>query len=119
MSQTLESAVRHYISTMEGWSTPDKCWTLSRHIMGLKAGISVELGVFAGRGLIAMAMAHRHQGYGVAWGFDPWTADACVEGKNEPENDEWWKKVNMKCLIFLFHQLRGLMLARQFQIHRY
>lgn len=94
--QALESAIRHYVATMEGWSTPDKCAKLAKYILELNAKCSVELGVFAGRGLISMAMAHRHQNYGVAWGFDPWKAEACTEGKNEPENDEWWKKVDLK-----------------------
>ncbi len=95
-TNTLEGSIRHYVNTMEGWSTPDKCWYLAKTIIEINAKLTVELGVFAGRGLLSMGMAHRHQNYGLAWGFDPMTHEACVEGKNEPENDEWWKKVDLK-----------------------
>jgi hypothetical protein len=106
-TQTLEGSVKNYVSMMEGWSTPEKCWHLAKTIIDTNAKLTVELGVFGGRGLIAMAMAHRHQNYGIAWGFDPWLWEACVEGKNAPENDEWWKKVDLKSIYkgFVNHVL--------------
>ena len=81
---------------MHGWCEPEKAVSLARAVMRAPTKVSVELGVFGGRSLIAMAMAHQHlnQG-GMAWGFDPWTKEAALEGDIGNDNADWWAKVNL------------------------
>lgn len=59
------------------------------------AEMCVELGVFGGRGLVAIAAALRDQGFGQAHGIDPYTTEAALEGINAVENDEWWSNLDL------------------------
>lgn len=88
--------IKESIPKMEGWCTPEKGCALAKAIVDTKAELSVELGVFGGRGIISMAMAHEAIGKGVAWGFDPWTKEAALEGENIAGNDEWWGKLDLE-----------------------
>lgn len=58
--------------------------------------LSVELGIFGGRGCIAMGLAHQQMKTGYCFGVDPWCASASKEGANTPENDKWWSEVDYK-----------------------
>jgi len=93
---TLEQAISAYIPQMPGWSTPEKCQILADCILSTKCKLSVEIGVFAGRGLIAMGMAHRelhHRGVEgtYATGVDPLLAAPCLEGDGHSNLDvEFW-----------------------------
>ena len=53
---------------------------------------SVELGVFAGRSALPIAIAHHDLGRGIVIGIDAWSINATKEGQNSKENDEWWEK---------------------------
>ena len=90
----LMDGVADYIPDMPGWSSVEKCQRLAQAIQDSKADISVELGIFAGRAILSMAMAHRDINKGVAHGCDPWNPIACTEGNNDPRNDEWWSNLN-------------------------
>lgn len=76
-----------------GWCTVKKGLRMAELATG--ANLVVELGVFGGRGLIAMAAALRDQGFGQAHGIDPYTADAALEGINSAANDEWWSALDL------------------------
>ena len=113
----LNEGIIEYCSKLEGWSSEAKMLALANIIVENKVDTSVEIGVWGGRGLISMAMAHRqleHQGYPktCAYGIDPWAARPCVEGKNDKENDEWWGKQDFEKIYadFIFnvaaHHLR-------------
>lgn len=97
-----EAAVRKYTQELEGWSTADKCWFLADSVLALNAKLSVEIGVFAGRSHLSLGMGHRHQRNGLSWGFDPWKADACLEGKNEKTNDAWWSTLDLPYIYKLY-----------------
>lgn len=98
----LEEGIEHYIPTMPGWSSPEKCLEIAKLIRETDADISFEIGIYAGRGFLAMAMAHRDIGKGVVHGCDPWEAVACREGENDPVNDEWWDQQNYPRLYAYF-----------------
>jgi hypothetical protein len=93
-NEILKDAIAHYIPHMEGWSDTRKCQQLAACIMETKPEISFEIGVFAGRGLVSMALAHRELNKGHAIGIDPWQAAETQEGENTPENNEYWANMD-------------------------
>lgn len=84
--------------TLQGWCTAEKAMRLAKAIADCNSNLSVEIGIFGGRSLIPMAMAHNHIKHGVVWGFDPWHIIPALEGTNDPENDEWWKKLDLEAI---------------------
>ena len=78
---------------LPGWCTTEKGVRMAEIARG--ATLCVELGVFGGRGLIAMAAALRDQGFGQAHGIDPYTTNAALEGVNDSKNDEWWSDLDL------------------------
>lgn len=100
---TPEEAVDHYIPQMEGWSPPDKCKRLMNLVIETRKN-SLEIGIFGGRGLISMGFGHREAGCGIAIGLDPWSHEACCEGSNDKENDEWWKSLDLHGIYSGFAQ---------------
>jgi len=100
---TLTEAVDHYIPTMQGWSTPEKCKRLMNLVVDTKLN-SLEIGIFGGRSLISMGFGHRETGAGISIGLDPWKREACVEGENDKANDEWWKSLDLDSIYSGFVQ---------------
>src|SRR4051812_46671458 len=98
ISQTLSTRIETHLPQMHGWCPPEKGIRLAQAIRDTQAELSVELGIFGGRGVLAMAMAHQEQGRGVAWGFDPWTKSAALEGSNDPANDAWWAALDIEAI---------------------
>lgn len=78
---------------LEGWCDVDKAQRLAALVIALRPKATVEIGVFGGRSLIPLAMAHQFIGQGVATGIDPWAKGASLEGM-EGENKEWWDKLD-------------------------
>jgi hypothetical protein len=84
----IETIVEEEFPQIPGWCTVEKAKRMAELAHG--ASLCVELGVFGGRGLVAMALALADQEFGRADGIDPFTPDAALEGTNSPANDEWW-----------------------------
>jgi predicted O-methyltransferase YrrM len=82
---------------MEGWCSVEKACAMAALILRTRPAISVEIGVFGGRSLVAQALACRHVG-GLVWGVDPWKADAALCGVAERENIEWWSKIDYETI---------------------
>lgn len=98
MKTTIElmQRIAIHIPKMEGWCNVEKAQRLALAVLDAKNLISVELGVFGGRGCIALAMAHEFLKLGCVWGFDPWEKEAALEGDHSPEDNEWWAKVDLE-----------------------
>lgn len=79
------------LQSLEGWMTTEKGLDMAEAVLEHKPVLSVELGVFGGRSLLAMALALRENGAGKVYGIDPWKLDAAIEGQNDPANDDWWR----------------------------
>jgi hypothetical protein len=75
---------------MPGWCTPEKGRRMARLVYESQARICVELGVFGGRSLLALAAGLAVDTEGHVWGADPYDRAASLEGTNAPENNEWW-----------------------------
>lgn len=87
--------LRRLIPTMEGWTTPERCLEMYDLILEFKPETVVEIGVFGGRTLIAMALAVRQNGIGKVYGMDPWKLEAAIEAEPEGPQKDWWKNVNL------------------------
>lgn len=84
----------------EGWCSPEKAEAMAELIVEVRPKLSVELGVFGGRSLVAQAQAIRHAQipYGAVWGIDPWTVDAALDGDVGDANREWWSKIDIQAI---------------------
>lgn len=91
----LKSAIDEYIPNMEGWTTPERCIEMCDLVIETRAQCVVEIGVFAGRSLLAQAFGMRHLALGgKVYGIDPWKKEDCLEGENEA-NKEYWSKLDL------------------------
>jgi hypothetical protein len=98
----LEERIAEAIAPLHGWATPAKAARLAALVLETQAELSVEIGVFGGRGTIAMALAHRAQQRGVVAAVDPWQVDASLEGEQEPTNAAWWRDVDYAAIYAHF-----------------
>lgn len=87
------------IPTLEGWCPVDKAKEMAKWILLNKPTLCVEIGVFAGRSLLAIGMALKHNNNkhnisAMVHGIDPWSKDAALQGQNEDEHYTWWSNVD-------------------------
>ncbi len=81
------------LPTLEGWCTKEKALTMYNCILELDKPLCVELGVFAGRSLVAICRAAKMKN-GKVFGIDAWSKDASALGENTQENNDWWAKID-------------------------
>lgn len=86
--ETIDAIIERELPKLPGWCTPEKGKRMAE--LARDAALCVELGVFGGRSLVALALTLRDQGFGRAHGVDPFTKAASLEGTNDKANDEWW-----------------------------
>lgn len=94
-----ESLMRIQNPPMEGWCSHEKATQLFQAVERTKPKICVEIGVFGGRSVVAIAMGLKKQGSGIIFGIDPWNIDACLEGSNTETNNNWWENVPWEGII--------------------
>jgi Methyltransferase domain len=90
----LEARIDVMLPPMPGWCTPDKGKRIARLAADMRANLCVELGVFGGRSLVALASGLAVNKVGRVHGIDPFTKDAALEGTNGEANNEWWAKLD-------------------------
>jgi len=88
--------MREIVESLHGWCDEKKAQILFDLVKQSDSKVTIELGVFGGRSLIPMALAHKQKGTGFIIGFDAWKPEVATEGTNAPENDEFWRKLNHK-----------------------
>lgn len=86
--ETVIDQIRH------GWTTIEKAQALAASVVMLRPHVSVEIGVYSGKGLISLALAHRSVGIGHVIGIDPYMASASIEGQTNEADKEWWGKLD-------------------------
>jgi len=80
--------------SIDGWCSFNKALKIMS-IVDINTQLIVEIGVFAGKSLLPLALKLKAQNNGgKVIGIDPWTTQAALEGTNAPENDEWWGKLD-------------------------
>lgn len=84
--------IHNVLPHMEGWCTPAKAEALALAVLDHKPEVIVEIGVFAGRSLIALALAAHVTDKGRIIGIDPWDKDASIQGFAPADpNHKWWR----------------------------
>lgn len=86
----------NFINTINGWCTPEKSQELYNLVHSQKSNITVELGVYGGRSLISMALAHKEMNLGFVLGFDAYSTKVCTEGTNSPLNNDYWQHQDLQ-----------------------
>ena len=87
-----------------GWTTPEKGCIMAATIVALRPRFSIEIGVYAGKGLVAMGLAHKAIGHGMTIGVDPYSATASVEGQVKAEDKDFWGKLDHEAVFKLAQQ---------------
>lgn len=90
----LEQKIRDVCRMVDGWTSPEQAIAMVSAVVALRPALSVEIGVYAGRGLLCLALAHQSIGYGVAVGIDAYDHSAATAGQAE-KHREFWGRVNL------------------------
>lgn len=94
----LFNRIAAHIPKMPGWCSLEKANAMATMIVERKPAVVVEIGVFGGRSLLAMAFACQHAGVGRVHGIDPWTKEDALDSVQERENIEWWEKLDYETI---------------------
>lgn len=80
-------------SIPHGWCNEAKSLALAKYAWDSK--VCVEIGVYAGKSLIAQAIAlqEANQG-GIIYGIDPWKKEPALEGEMAKADADWWSKLD-------------------------
>jgi Methyltransferase domain len=97
ISEEIKTGIAAIVPVLNGWCTIEKAEYICNLVIENKLQKGVELGVFAGRSLVPLGWGFEETG-GHITGIDPWTTEACVEGKNDKANDDWWSTLNLEDL---------------------
>lgn len=100
--ERLRRRVEETIPSLHGWTSVDKGARLAEIVVAARSPLSVELGVFGGRGTISLAIGHETLGAGEVLAIDPWERAASLEGVNAPENDAWWGALDHEAIYQSF-----------------
>ena len=90
----LDTRIDAILPPLPGWCSPEKGKRIARLARDANTRLCVELGVFGGRSLVALALGLAQNGFGRVHGIDPFTKSAAVEGTNGSANDDWWSKID-------------------------
>jgi hypothetical protein len=84
-----------------GWTSVNKGQILASMIVALRPAMTIEIGVYAGKGLVSMALAHAAIGHGMAYGIDPYNAKDSLEGQTNPEDRKFWDECDYQGMMKL------------------
>jgi cephalosporin hydroxylase len=90
-----EVFLRAVTPTMGGWLTPDRAVEMYRLVREYRPALTVEIGVFSGRSLVATAMGLKDNGHGHALGIDAWRPQTCIEGEHHNADARWWARTDL------------------------
>lgn len=96
------------VVTMDGWATPEKACTLAALVLANKPDVVVEIGVWAGRSLLPMALACNEINHGKVIGVDPYNAADSSEGEFA-ESLDWWANQDHEAIFQKFKHFTRLM----------
>jgi len=81
------------IPNLHGWCSLEKAFQLYNLVIRHDKPICVEIGVFAGRSLLPIALAAKAK-KGSAVGIDAWSKEVSIEWSKDPANTEWWSNID-------------------------
>jgi predicted O-methyltransferase YrrM len=85
--------IEDVVPKLEGWCDVYKAQHLAAMVISMRPKVTVEIGVFGGRSLCPISMAHSFIEYGYALGIDPWAKSASLDGM-DGENKQWWDNLD-------------------------
>jgi predicted O-methyltransferase YrrM len=86
--------IYNIINNLEGWCSQEKIEKLYDHVISSKPKHLVEIGVFGGKSLLAIAFALKENRFGKIHGIDPWKASECIVGMKEIVAIDWWNSLD-------------------------
>lgn len=84
-----------------GWTSDSEAHAMAAVILALHPEISVEIGVYAGKGLVSMGLAHREVGVGHVIGIDPYLPAASVVGQVNEADKKFWGTLDHEAIYAL------------------
>lgn len=94
MSTALFEEIAAVNARCDGWCELSKANALAAITLALRPKTALEVGVFGGRSLFAVALAMKHLGEGLIIAVDPWSPQASIEGATDAKNIEYWKNLD-------------------------
>lgn len=95
MANNLFSEVESFIkSERYGWCTVDRAQALASAVYTLRPSLSIIIGIWSGRDMLSMALAHKYIGKGKVIGIDPWFAKVSVQGQSGDHAKFWSNQVS-------------------------
>jgi predicted O-methyltransferase YrrM len=82
---------RAMIDINSGWTSAEQARLMFNAVTAIRPVVSVEIGVYTGKGLVALGLAHKANGCGKVIGIDPWSRAAfngAPQGSLEFQTDE-------------------------------
>lgn len=81
--------------SITGWCSVEKMEAMVGIVFATRPLVSLEIGVWAGKSLIPVAMAHKKVKCGKAIAVDPWKASESVIGQISEADSKWWNNQPM------------------------
>lgn len=101
---SLLQQIERLVPQCEGWCSVEKAHALAAAVLALRPTTTVEIGVWGGRSLLPMALAHKFIDKGLVIGIDPWSAE--ISAIDQPAgHKEWWGKANHHAVYIGFCEL--------------
>lgn len=106
MSEPLDLFVRisRVMERLDGWCPESKGHSLAAAVVALRPEVSVEIGVWGGKSLIPMAMAHKHIGRGYVIAIDPWHPVESAKGQLHAGDVKFWGSADHEAVYGRFMQ---------------
>lgn len=99
--QKLCTMIRTTVVTMDGWCGEDKSCALASLVLAMKQKTICEIGVYAGRSFLPMAMAVQFLNHGKVIGIDPYSRDASAKDETT-DNAKWWGELDHELIYQKF-----------------
>jgi len=88
-----DSLIDAQLTSLPGWCNPHKAKRILRVALqaaALGGTRGVELGVYGGRSLVALALGYKLAGRGTLDGIDSWSREDCLEGQQSTVDQQLW-----------------------------
>jgi hypothetical protein len=109
-NRKLFSLISSTVPTMDGWCSLEKACVLASLTLAMKPVSAIEIGIWAGRSLLPVAMAMKVIGSGVITGIDPYSPQESAKSE-VGESEKWWAAQDHKAIKEKF-----LAFVRYFQV---
>lgn len=112
------NVIESLLPSLDGWCSQGKAHTLASIIVATRPDVALEVGTYAGRSAIPMALAMKYVGKGTLIGVDPYSPQESAKSENSV-NSEWWLRLDHNAILEKFKlQITRLGLQNIIRIER-